>query len=90
MVATLDPADAVIAPGWGVQVVRVTPISLVRIADAGQVDCPDPVGSRLRAWKVLYVLISKTLCQGFHTGVWQLCGQYVCRSPLALPVAIMY
>ncbi len=49
--AILDLADAGTAPGLGVQVTGVAPISLVRIANAITVDCLDPVGYRLRAWK---------------------------------------
>ena len=49
MSATQDSANAGTTPSWGAQVACVAPISLVRTADAAQVDCSDPVGLRLHA-----------------------------------------
>ena len=90
-IATQDPADAGPAPGRGVQVAHVAPLSRVRTVDAAAADGPDTVGSRrvartgptLGRVDMICVLISGALVWGNHTLVWRRYARFVTCAPLA-------
>ena len=74
-----DPAEVGTAPFGGVQVAHMAPLSLVCTMDAATAVSLDTVGSRhgtrmghtLGGAKMFYVLNSKALVWGQHSGVWQ-------------------
>ena len=74
-----DPAGAEIALVQGVQAAPKTPLSQVHTVDAATAGNPDTVGSRqgtrtghsLGRVKMFYMLLSKALVWGHHTGVWR-------------------